>query len=190
LGLESSNLNMKKTTSYIGVILIIVFFSVTILFAGQKTGYIKIDPPGFETDLVLHNRTAILFGKKSLSIRGDKPAEIRAGSYKPERIILRKTENSDTWWSLVSRRGNLWGELAKIDVAEGQTTVLKLGPPLTIRTEVRQKQRSASISVLLIGRSGEHWNPQVLTSKGRRKAKLKIIDETGNVLTEGPCQYG
>ncbi len=179
---------MKKT-AYIGIILLIAVFVVVISYIHQGTGYIKIDAPGFETDLTLRNRKTSLFGRKSISVQSSEPVEIRAGSYMPERIVLRKTGDSDKWWSLVTREKS-WGRLGAIDVTKNQTTNIELGPPLTIRTEVKQKQRTATISVSLVGRAGEKWSPQVLTPDGPESAELKIFDETGNALAAGRCRYG
>lgn len=180
---------MMKKKSYIGIILLIVIFAAVFLYINQGSGYIKIDAPGFETDLILRNRKISLFGRKSISIQDSEPARIRAGSYMPEQIVLRRTGDSDKWWSLVTR-GNSWGRLGAINVTKNQTTNIELGPPLTIRTEVQQKQRTATISVSLTGRAGEKWSPQVLTHDGPQSAELKIFDETGNVLAAGRCQYG
>lgn len=180
---------MKKKTAYIGIILLVAVFTVVIIYVNQGTGYIKIDAPGFETDLILRYKKTSLFGRKTISLRGSEPAEIRAGSYMPERIVLRRTEDSDKWWSLITR-GNSWGRLEVINVTKNQTTNIELGPPLTIGTEVQQKQRTATISVSLTGRAGEKWSPQVLTHKGTESAGLKIFDETGNVLAAGRCRYG
>lgn len=180
---------MKKITAYTGIILLVALFAGVFIVANRGTGYIKIDAPGFETDLNLRNRRTSLFGRKTISIQGSEPVEIRAGSYMPERIVFRRTEDSETWWSLISR-GNSWGQLSTIDIAKDQTTEIKLGPPLVIQTEVQQKQRTARISVSLIGRADESWNPQLLTPDGPQTAKLKIIDESENTLAEGRCQYG
>ena len=180
---------MKKKTAYIGLILSVAAFAAVILVVNQETGYIKTEAPGFETDLNLRSRRTSLWGRKSISLSGSEPAEIRAGSYMPERIVLRQTEDSDRWYSLISR-GNSWGKLATIDIAKGQTTMLKLGPPFVIRTDVQQKSQAATISVSLIGQAGEKWNPQVLTANGPQAARLKIVDEAGNILAAGRCQYG
>jgi hypothetical protein len=180
---------MMKKTAYIGIILLIAVFAIVILFINQGAGYIKIDAPGFETDLTLRNKKTSLFRRKSISILGSEPARIRAGSYMPERIVLRRTEGSNKWWSLVTR-GNSWGRLGAINVIKDQTTNIELGPPLTIQTEVQQKQRNATISVSLTGRAGEKWSPQLLTPDGPQTAELKIFDETGNVLAAGRCRYG
>ena len=180
---------MKRKTAYIGIILVLAIFAVGILFVNQGAGYIKVEASGFETDLNLRSRRASLFGRKTIALQGDEPAKISAGSYMPERIVLRRTEDSDKWYSLVSR-GNAWGELASINVAKDQTTEIKLGPPFVIQTEVQQRQQTATISVSLIGQADEKWNPQVLTPKGPQTAKLKIVDEAGNTLAAGRCQYG
>ena len=127
---------MKKITAYIGIILLVAVLAGVILVANRETGYIKIDTPGFETDLNLRKIRTSLLGKKTISVQGSEPVEIPVGSYTPENIVLRRTEDPDKWWSLVSR-GNFWGELASIHVTKDQTTEIRLGPPLVIRTEVQ-----------------------------------------------------
>ncbi len=60
------------------------------------------------------------------------PETINYRTYKPERIVVRLTKTSEQWWSILCRR-EPWGKLATINVAKGNTTALKLGPPLEIR---------------------------------------------------------
>ncbi|MBN2181712.1 MAG: hypothetical protein JW715_07340 [Sedimentisphaerales bacterium] len=179
---------MRKKAKYIGIIILVAVFAILLLYTNQSTGFIKIDTPGFETDLVIRNRKTSLFGRKPISLSGNGPFEIKVGSYMPRRIVLRKTETSDKWYSLVSN--GKWGDLGAIDVSKGQTTEIRLGPPLKIKTEIRHSTRNETISVSIVGRAGEQWNPQVLTPEGPKTAKLKVINETGDVLAEGRCQYG
>ena len=94
---------MKKKTAYIGIILLIAVFTVVILFVNQGTGYIKIDAPGFETDLILQKRNFSLWKRKSISLQGIEPAQIRVGSYRPYYIALRRTEDSGEWWTITTR---------------------------------------------------------------------------------------
>jgi hypothetical protein len=175
---------MKKRAIWISVAIIAA--AILLLYSySQGTGYIKIEASGFETDLNLRGR----WGRKTISVSGSEPVEISAGIYKPERIVLRKTKDADKWWSILSRRG-LWGELAAINIVKGKTTVLKLGPPLEMRTDIQRSGQNATIGLSLIGRASEHWSPQVLTYDGPQTAKLKIIDEAGKVLAADNFKYG
>ncbi len=175
---------MKKRDIWISAAIIAA--AVLLLYSySQGTGSIKIEALGFETDLNLRGR----WGSKTISVSGSEPVEISAGTYKPERIVLRKTKDADKWWSILSRRG-LWGKLATINIVKGKTTLLKLGPPLEMRTDIQRMGQNAAIGLSLIGRAGEHWSPQVLTYNGPQTAKLKIIDEAGKVLAAGNFRYG
>jgi len=152
----------------------------------QRQGYIKIDTPGFETDLNLHRS----WWNKAATISADEPIKVCIGTYKPERAVLRLEKDEQTWWGLLCRRGP-WGELSKINVAKGKTTILKLGPPLIVHTDVQRNNQVVSIGLSLVGQAGEHWSAQVLTRQGPLAApKFRIVDETGNVLAEGKFEYG
>lgn len=167
-------------------LIIVVLIGIIFLYYSQQTGYIKIDVPGFEADLSLRGPG----GAKTISASDITPQEIRAGTYKPERAVVRFTKTSDQWWAIFCR-SEPWGKLATVNVAEGQTTVLKFGPPLAIRTDAQPKNQTVSIGLSLVGRAGEHYNPQVLMPKGRPPApKIKIVDEAGNVLASGNFEYG
>ncbi len=176
---------MQKKTVLIGLIILFAVFAVVVFVINRGSGYVKIEASGFETDLNLRGR----WGSKTISVSGSEPVEISAGIYKTERIVLRKTKDADKWWSILSRRG-LWGELATINIVKGKTTLLKLGPPLEMRTDIQRMGQNAAIGLSLIGRAGEHWSPQVLTYDGPQAAKLKIIDEAGKVLAAGNFKYG
>mgnify|MGYP001109089363 CR=1 FL=1 len=167
-------------------VIIIVLIGLIIFYYSQQTGYIKIEAPGFETDLNLSGR----WGSKAISLSTSEPVVIRVGTYKPERIVFRLTKASDQWWSILCRR-EPWGKLARINVAKGNTTTLKLGPPLEIRTDVQHKNRTVSIGLALVGRAGEHYSPQVLTHNGPLPAPaVTIVDESGQELASGKFEYG
>ena len=80
---------------------------------------------------------------------------------------------------------------SRITVTKGQTTTLKFGPPLNVKTEVESAGRQVSIGLLITGQSGERYNPQ-LTKNGSflEAPKLKIVDEAGTVLASGKFEYG
>ena len=167
-------------------VIVVVLIGIFFLNYSRQTGYIKIDVPGFEADLSLRGPG----GAKTISASDIKPQEIRAGTYKPERAVVRFTKTSEQWWAIFCRN-EPWGKLATINVAEGQTTILKFGPPLVVFTDMQRKGQSVSIGLSLVGRAGEHYSPQVLIPKGRPPApKIKIVDEAGTVLASGNFEYG
>ncbi len=177
---------MLKKLGPIVPIFVVAALALAIFFRSQGTGSIKIDAAGFETDLNLRGPG----GTKNISTSNSVPVDIRAGTYKPERIVVRLTKTSEQWWSILCRR-EPWGKLAIINVAKGNTTTLKLGPPLEIRTDVQHRNRTASIGLALIGQAGEHYSPEVLTHNGPLPAPgFTIVDESGQELATGKFEYG
>jgi hypothetical protein len=166
--------------------IVIILIGLVVFYYSRQTGYIKIEASGFETDLNLSGR----WGSQAISVSGSEPVEIRAGTYKPERIVVRLVKASDQWWSILCRR-EPWGKLATINVAKGNTTALKLGPPLEIRTDTKRNNRTVSIGLTMVGQAGENYSPEVLTHNGPLPApKVKIVDESGQELASGKFEYG
>jgi len=167
-------------------VIVVVLIGIIVFYYSRQTGYIEIDVPGFEADLSLRGPG----GAKTISASDITPQEIRAGTYKPERIVVRLTKTSEQWWSILCRR-EPWGKLATINVAKGNTTALKLGPPLEMRTDVQRNNRIVSIGLKLVGQAGEHYSPEVLTHNGPPLApKIMIMDQAGNILASGNFEYG
>ena len=167
-------------------LIIVVLIGLVIFYYSQQTGYIKIEVPGFETDLNLSGR----WSNKTISLSSSEPVRIRAGTYKPERIVVRLAKAGDQWWSILCRR-EPWGKLSTINVTKANTTTLELGPPFVIRTDVQHRSRTVSIGLTLIGQAGEHYSPQVLTHKGPLPAPgITIVDESGQELASGKFEYG
>ena len=167
-------------------VIVVVLIGIIVFYYSRQTGYIEIDIPGFEADLSLRGPG----GAKTISASDITPQEIRAGTYKPERIVVRLTKTSEQWWSILCRR-EPWGKLATINVAKGNTTALKLGPSFEIRTDVIRRNQTVSIGLSLVGQAGEHYSPEVLTHNGPLPApKVTIVDESAQVLASGIFEYG
>jgi hypothetical protein len=178
--------DMKKKDIWIAVAVIAVTVLGVYIFA-ERQGHLKIDTPGVE----LKVRSGWF---RTATVSSDsEPVKVAARVYRPERaVITSKKKGESKWWSLQARRGP-WGQLERIKVEQDQTTVLKLGPPFTVHTDVRRRGRNASIGLALIGQAGESWNTQVLAGGGQRRPaapKLQIVDESGNVLVSGKFEYG
>jgi hypothetical protein len=97
-------------------------------------------------------------------------------------------QNGNTWQ--IDSSGP-WGKLSTIKVRKNSTTVLELGQSFLIKPSVSKSGSQVSIGLSIIGRAGEHYSAEI-TKNGKRlpTPKLKIVDETGNVLTSGKFEYG
>jgi hypothetical protein len=93
--------------------------------------------------------------------------------------------------------GNVWllrtrvqeGQGCQFDVSVGQTTELRLGPPLSAGIEI-QRVLPLRISPTLAGSGGELYHPAgILRNRGTsRQPVFKIVDEQGTVLYTGADQ--
>ena len=172
---------MKKRDIWISVA-IIAAACLAFCFYSQQKGYIRIDGSGAELQL-----GSGLFSTTKIT-SGLQPVALRARGYRPKRLSIAMKENGNTW--RIDSRGP-WGDLSRVKVKNDETTVLKLGPPLLIKPKVHQSGSRASIDFSIIGQAGEHYGNSIMKNNRRVSApKLKIVDETGEVLASGKFAYG
>lgn len=175
---------MKKRNIWISLAIIVGVIAV-FRFYSRGRGYIKVDTPGFKTTLNLRRG----WWHSAVAMSDGRPLKVRAGAYTLMHGELR-LEQQGKWWTILCRNRS-GGAMSRIRVAGGETTVLKLGPPLEVRPEVLRTGSIVSIGLSLIGQAGEHWIPQVFTAGKRQPTpRLKIVDEEGNILASGKFEYG
>jgi len=145
-------------------------------------GYISIDTPGVKMRL-----RSGKFDKAKIT-SGGKPVKVSALVYHPEKLTI-EAKKDDNIWQIYD--GWPWGELEDIRVRKNETTILKLGPPLLVKTNVTNINSQVLIDFSITGRGGEHYT-NVATKNGLRTSspELKIIDEAGNTLDAGKFEYG
>jgi hypothetical protein len=177
---------MKKIAIWISVAIVAVV--VLLLFSysqgkGRK-GQIKIDAGGAAAKLQLGGG---LFNKATIN-SGAEPTKVSARAHRPQHLSLSMKQNGNTWQ--IDSSGP-WGKLSTIKVRKNSTTVLELGQSFLIKPSVSKSGSQVSIGLSIIGRAGEHYSAEI-TKNGKRlpTPKLKIVDETGNVLTSGKFEYG
>ena len=172
---------MKKRDIWISVAIIAVACLV-FCFRSQQEGYIRIDGSGAELQLGSGFFSTIRITS------GQEPVALRARAYRPKRLSMTMKENGNTW--RIDSRGP-WGDMSRVKVKNDETTVLKPGPPLLIKPEVRQRSSLVSVDFSIIGQAGEHYGAGI-AKNGRRLAApgLKIVDEAGKVLASGKFEYG
>ena len=174
---------MKKKDIWISLA-IITTSVLTFLFYMQRKGFVGIDAGS--ADAVLQLSSNWLAHRTIIS--SPMPATISAGSYRPKFLHLSKKQDGHTW--RIESRGP-WADLSKIKVRNNKATALRLGPPFLIKPEVNKNGSLLSIGYIITGQAGEQY--QNLVTKDNRavtRAKIKIVDEIGNVLESGSFKFG
>jgi hypothetical protein len=174
---------MKKKDIWISLA-IIACSALSFIYYTQRKGYIGIDAGGADAELHLNS---IWFINTTIN-SGTKPSAIGARIYRPQRLSLSTRQNGQTW--RIESRGP-WGELSKIKVRNNEATAIKLGPPFLVKPQIRKNRSRLYIGFTITGQAGEQYR-DFITKNNRAitGAKIKIVDETGNVLESGKFQYG
>lgn len=174
---------MKKKDLWISLA-IIAAAGLTLLFYSQRKGYVGIDAGGANAMLRLRNNW---FGHKTIT-SGAEPAAIGARIYRPQFLSLSMEQGGHKW--TIESRGP-WGNLSKINVRNNEATPIRLGPPFLVKPVVKKNSSILSIGYSIIGQAGEQYQ-NFLTKDNRAVtgAKIKIVDETGNIRESGSFKYG
>ena len=166
-------------------LIIVVVIGLVIFYYLQQTGYVKLETSGVTVSLCgLHG----IFWKKPQIGPSTNPVKTNVGQYLALSGNLSSHAGSDKWQ--VSFYG-AQNPSSRITVSKGQTTTIKFGPPLYLKSEVKPTGRQVSIGLSITGQSGERYNPRVIKNGSVIEApKLQIIDQSGNVLASGKFEYG
>ena len=178
-----------KWTMRVVVVVLLVGLSATVLLSAASRGKLKVITPGMILKLMVSGQKA--------TIPPNKEASLPPGEYKTKGIELYARE--------VNRKGKvvLWkitssgpfGKLATISVAEGQTTEVEGGEPITVKAScsllTKGTAKSLYIGLAYIGKSGERYSAVVYRGRIRKPApQFQIQDESGKVLATGNFEYG
>jgi len=163
---------------------IIAASGLSLLYYSQRKGFVGIDAGGAEALLHLNST----WPASAIIVSGNEPAAIGARIYRPQILRLSTVQDGHTW--RIESRGP-WANLSKIKVRNNEATAIRLGPPFLIKPEVKKNGSIISINYAIIGQAGEQY--QNFITKNNRAvtgAKIKIVDETGNVIKSGSFKYG
>ena len=173
---------MKKEAWILIAVLVVVIFLPALYIYTRPKGFIKIETDGAE----MRFGGGWFASKLITSEQGAVP--IRQGAYRP------------VWATITIREGDRlssirsygpWGKLSRIEVKGSETTVVRLGPPFDIKTDVITRGKNISIGLEVLGVQSESWRTLTFSSAGRTaNPGLKIVDENGSVLTSGKFEYG
>ncbi|OHB78683.1 MAG: hypothetical protein A2Z25_11665 [Planctomycetes bacterium RBG_16_55_9] len=174
---------MKKKDILISLVIIAVSAGV-LYFYVRRTGYIQVDAGKAGVTLQLQSS---LFGNTTIR-SGPEPTEVHARVHRPENLRLSLDQNGHH--CLILSIGP-WGNLGQINVKNKQTAILRLGPPLIIKPKVRKNGPMVTIEFDVVGQAGEQYEKFVRRdNRTIAGARLKIVDEAGNVLESGEFRYG
>jgi len=174
---------MKKKDILISLA-IIAASGLSLLYYLQRKGFVGIDAGGAEALLHLNST----WPASAIIASGDEPAAISARIYRPKLLSLSMGQDGHKW--RIESRGP-WADISKINVRKNEATALRLGPPFLIKSEVSKNGAIISINYAIIGQAGEQY--QNFITKDNRAvtgAKIKIVDEEGNVLKSAIFTYG
>jgi len=174
---------MKKRDIWISIA--IVATAVLLLcFYSRGQGRIEIDAGGAVAQLQLRNN----WFKNTTITSGARPALASAGVHRPRRLSISTGQGGRTW--RIDSRGP-WADLSRIRVKNLRTTSLRLGSPLMIKSEVRRNGSFVDIDYAIVGQAGERYEKfAIKDNQTIRKAKVRILDETGNIVEAGSFKYG
>jgi len=115
--------------------------------------------------------------------------QVPEGRYGGERFSLSKTDAEGAKWTLECLD---MGPLAKFEVRGGETTAIKVGPPLVLKVEAfAHEAREVVLRLALAGVGGETYSVEVQKGSVRpNPPKVKVLDSAGKVLAEGNSEYG
>ena len=116
------------------------------------------------------------------------PASAHAGVHRPKQLSISTDEGGHTW--RINSRGP-WTRLSRIRVKNLRTTAIRLGPPLLIKPKVHRYGPVVEVDFTIVGQSGERYEKFAFRdNRVVRKAKVRIVDEAGNIIGAGSFRYG
>ena len=130
------------------------------------------------SDTLYHNLTGL-----------DGKWQVPEGRYRGELFSLSKTDAEGAKWTLKCLD---LGPLAKFEVRGGETTAVKVGPPLVLKVEARAAEAGqVALNLAWAGKGGETYSVGVQKGSVQPKPpKVKVLDSAGKVLAEGNSEYG
>ena len=130
------------------------------------------------SDTLYHNLTGL-----------DGKWQVPEGRYGGELFSLSKTDAEGATWTLTCLD---LGPVAKFEVRGGETTAVKVGPPLVLKVQAGAAEAGqVALNLALAGKGGETYSVGVQKGGVQPKPpKVKVLDSAGKVLAEGNSAYG
>jgi hypothetical protein len=168
-------MSKNKLLLFLGIAIVIC--AVIILLQSQDEGYVKVEGKGVR--LLLGGA----WGRSVSAASGNEAVKASAGIYRPKSIEITAEKDGQSY--TITSRGPL-GTSSKVEIKKDETTVIKCGPPLKAKADVRRSGREVSLGLSVTGCAGEIYSLRSL----RNVPGVKIIDEKDNLLSEGKFAFG
>jgi hypothetical protein len=82
-------------------------------------------------------------------------------------------------------------ELSDFEILPGQTLLLKVGPPFSIKTTAMRRREDVRIGLHIEGQAGEEYHLAAKRGKNTvAKPQVKVVDGSGSVIDSGQFEYG
>ncbi|HUW18700.1 MAG TPA: hypothetical protein VMW16_05310 [Sedimentisphaerales bacterium] len=115
--------------------------------------------------------------------------QLPAGKYQATFLEFDYRTSKQEFWTFTSYIRT--GALRDFEIRPGESALLKIGPPLTIKTNVTRSGSEVHIAFNLQGQAGEQYNACVLKNgEPLLPPRFRIVDEAGKVLHSGQFEYG
>lgn len=168
---------MSKKLALIFLVIAIVVCGAIVFLQSRGKGYIRLEGKGVRLEL------SGAWGRGVSVASDNEEVEAFAGIYLPRSIQITAQKDGQSY--TISSKGP-WGELSRVEIKKDETTVIKCGPPLKAKADVRRSGREVSLGLSVTGCAGEGYSLRSL----RQVPGVKIVDEAGNLLSEGKFAFG
>jgi len=166
-----------------------VYYHVQVAPDGSSIKFEKYEPKMGTLDIGVTASLTVLSetGFHNLSGSGGK-WQVPEGRYACQNLQITKTDADGKEWRL--RAANV-GPLEKFEVRGGETTAIKIGPPLALKVDAQSQGGQTTLNLVLVGKAGETYS--IAPRKGTEQPlppKVKVLDAAGKMLAEGNSEFG
>jgi len=167
-------------------VLVLAGMTLFLFLNSRPHGFVELHTQDFKSYMNLHGGLwNNVFVKSSHG-----PLRVRTGVYKLGHTVITAKGDKGQRWTIKCSSGPK-ENLERITVEEEQSTIIKLGPPFKVKTDMERKGQDVSIGISIVDHFGIHWSPRITTGKDTLPPpRFKIVNESGKILTSGKFEYG
>ncbi|MCX5676649.1 MAG: hypothetical protein NTX87_16765 [Planctomycetota bacterium] len=167
------------------------YYRVEVAPDGSSIKFEKYEPKMGTLDIGTAASLTLMSDTGMYNLSGaDGKWQVPEGRYTCQDLSITKTDAEGQAWTL-SRMD--MGPLAKFEVRGGETTAIKIGPPLALKVDGGGPPSGGEIvlNLALVGKAGETYSLGLrLGATQSSPPKVKVLDASGKILAEGNSEYG